>query len=538
MDKANGFMDLQSVRKALEGVYPDLLKRQSSSSETIYQGVYQAIEEIQTLRAQVETLQQRASEAESSRVRAEEIGSAFQTKLDSLKAELKTAQEAQGELLEENERLHVRLSLAEEREGDGLNAAVAEVGKRLEEEAVKRKTAQDKLARALMDLDAATDAAHNTALEASSLKQERTQLENVIAHQTADITALNKRLSDAEAEIKRLTNHTPTPQRISLDRPDLRSYSPTSQPLQAPPSPSSSFGDASEISRLKEEVRQVSEKLAKSSRTLERLKLDLIDKDQQLEQYVAEAQDKDDHLRDLEKQLDVIRMKEGATNTIASQSINQLKSEVERLRGCLNEKEIESQRNAKAAENLQRVLDEFQADYEISVKGEMVRLKEMVALTEKENAELKSRCRTVSQSLDQLQDQLSTLQAEAEARSKEANSSRNEALSFRRALEESMQRLNSLVQSEANLVDKRLVSKLFVTYFERDSRTRQDVLALMAKILQFSDDEKVRVGLMNPTWWTGSPGKGQPSGQESLTEMWVDFLLRESDQGDGPGGPS
>lgn len=62
------------------------------------------------------------------------------------------------------------------------------------------------------------------------------------------------------------------------------------------------------------------------------------------------------------------------------------------------------------------------------------------------------------------------------------------------------------MHSDENLVDRRIIGKLLMTYFDRSSnfndRNRRDVLQLMAKILKFSDDEKKKVGL----------GSTQPAG--------------------------
>eukprot|EP00275_Glaucocystis_incrassata_P001952 EC124401.1.p1 GENE.EC124401.1~~EC124401.1.p1 ORF type:complete len:146 (+),score=4.13 EC124401.1:62-499(+) len=90
--------------------------------------------------------------------------------------------------------------------------------------------------------------------------------------------------------------------------------------------------------------------------------------------------------------------------------------------------------------------------------------------------------------------------------------------------------------------DRRLVNKLLVTYFDRDSRTKSDVLALMAKILQFTDDEKERVGLIRHGGWLswglgGSTARAPSSDQESLTDMWIEFLLKESDEANKAANP-
>ena len=59
-----------------------------------------------------------------------------------------------------------------------------------------------------------------------------------------------------------------------------------------------------------------------------------------------------------------------------------------------------------------------------------------------------------------------------------------EAAMLRRALNESMRRVASLNDEGSAQVDRRIVVKLLVTFFERGQS--QEVLSLMARILAFS----------------------------------------------------
>ena len=56
-----------------------------------------------------------------------------------------------------------------------------------------------------------------------------------------------------------------------------------------------------------------------------------------------------------------------------------------------------------------------------------------------------------------------------------------------------MQQAKHLMDSSTELLDKRIVSKLLLTYFEREQSP--DVLELMARMLNMSEDEKSKMGL-------------------------------------------
>ena len=60
-----------------------------------------------------------------------------------------------------------------------------------------------------------------------------------------------------------------------------------------------------------------------------------------------------------------------------------------------------------------------------------------------------------------------------------------------------MERLTSITQSNDTVVDKRIISKLLVTYFDANARTdRKEVLGLMARILGLGEDEQRKVCTM------------------------------------------
>ncbi|XP_031475828.1 golgin candidate 4-like isoform X2 [Nymphaea colorata] len=124
-------------------------------------------------------------------------------------------------------------------------------------------------------------------------------------------------------------------------------------------------------------------------------------------------------------------------------------------------------------------------------------------------------------------------------------------LKLRRALEQSMTRINRMSVDSDYYVDRRIVIKLLVTYLERNHS--KEVLDLMVRMLGFSDEDKKRIGFLlaggkgvaRGVW--GLPGRlvggilggnsAAPahvsSDNQSFADLWVDFLLKETQERGG-----
>ncbi|KAJ7962477.1 Golgin candidate 4 [Quillaja saponaria] len=123
---------------------------------------------------------------------------------------------------------------------------------------------------------------------------------------------------------------------------------------------------------------------------------------------------------------------------------------------------------------------------------------------------------------------------------------------LRRAVEQSMTRLNRMSVDSDFLVDRRIVIKLLVTYFQRNHS--KEVLDLMVRMLGFSDEDKQRIGVAQQGSGKGVvrgvfglPGRlvggilggsstdssasaNAGSESQSFADMWVDFLLKETEE--------
>lgn len=121
---------------------------------------------------------------------------------------------------------------------------------------------------------------------------------------------------------------------------------------------------------------------------------------------------------------------------------------------------------------------------------------------------------------------------------------------LRRALDQSMTRLNRMSLDSDYLVDRRIVIKLLVTYFQRNHS--KEVLDLMVRMLGFSDEDKQRIGIAQQgagkgvvRGVLGLPGRlvggilggnstdahaNMSSENQSFSDLWVDFLLKETEE--------
>ena len=124
----------------------------------------------------------------------------------------------------------------------------------------------------------------------------------------------------------------------------------------------------------------------------------------------------------------------------------------------------------------------------------------------------------------------------------------------RKQLNEAMGEITA--RSDGNMVDKRIVSKLLVTYLDRSNS--DDVLEVMCNLIDFTSEERGKVFAFKAkekeansgylSSWFGSSSSAtknatgsttqrnrtsssrKASGADNLSDAWVDFLLSEMDE--------
>ncbi|KAL8111266.1 golgin candidate 3 [Apium graveolens] len=220
-------------------------------------------------------------------------------------------------------------------------------------------------------------------------------------------------------------------------------------------------------------------------------------------------------------------------------------------------KKLSSFRNTISAKNdellnLQTALGQYYA--EIEAKEE---LEEKLAVAREESAKLTDRLNDAFEAAEILKrdkEEILAKLSEAEKLVIDSKSRVNKVeednAKLRRALEQSMTRLNRMSMDSDYFVDRRIVIKLLVTYFQRNHS--KEVLDLMVRMLGFTDEDKQKIGGAQQgagkgvvRGVLGLPGRlvggimggssaegsaSTSSENQSFADLWIDFLLKETEE--------
>ncbi|WJX77476.1 hypothetical protein P8452_60781 [Trifolium repens] len=202
--------------------------------------------------------------------------------------------------------------------------------------------------------------------------------------------------------------------------------------------------------------------------------------------------------------------------------------------------------------NLQTALGQYYAEIEAKehVEGELARAREETASLSQLLKDADFRAEILRGEKEEILAKLSQSEKVQSEWRNRVSKLEEENAKLRRALEQSMTRLNRMSVDSDFLVDRRIVIKLLITYFQRNHS--KEVLDLMVRMLGFSNEDKQRIGLAQQ-----GPGKGVVRGvlglpgrlvggilggsstesavnvgsdNQSFADMWVDFLLKETEQ--------
>lgn len=215
---------------------------------------------------------------------------------------------------------------------------------------------------------------------------------------------------------------------------------------------------------------------------------------------------------------------------------------VEEHKKLLTEFEEKCQQNIKiqdALANLQSVLELFQQDFEKEKKqlvhqvNDANRKLEEFESASKEVEELRSEIKSRDEHIINLRDELRSFR-------KYASNLESDNAELRQRMQQTLARLENFSADE-HLVDRRLVNQLLVAYVE-GKRSRSEVLNLMANILQFSEEERTKIGLGTSNHNSSllstvvsmiapraiDESKFPLETSKNLADLWIDFLLDES----------
>jgi len=231
----------------------------------------------------------------------------------------------------------------------------------------------------------------------------------------------------------------------------------------------------------------------------------------------TEAQLKEDTLRDLKKQLDEQTEGRKYVELRYQESLQKV--------GLLNadnaEKQIQLREKENALRNLENTLVILQKDH-----GEKV-------------IKLKKELKSLTEDIARLSDQLKDLDATKRKLSSLEEDNRTFSLKLQtiQAIEKETTKRNSFLTAslhdaiarinDANLVDRRILLRLLLTYF---NAKEEKVLKLIASLMKLTEAETKMFNIAVVLHPIQNQLLDIPSNSRSLSELWIQFLLKESSE--------
>ncbi|GAA5971497.1 hypothetical protein JCM3765_007008 [Sporobolomyces pararoseus] len=316
------------------------------------------------------------------------------------------------------------------------------------------------------------------------------------------------------------------------------------------------------VETLKNELIQSNEDADAAHSELEQLRLHAFDSEKQTND---EANERDLLLREVQEDLERVKIEreewesEAMRERVRREEMQQIYGQLEmELATAKTERENlreERDREQESAANLHAVLEEFQAakDRELQsllgdLQNQLHDASESLAYYKQQAADAQNRLSAAENNSEKV------LQLTSEVKEKNLliGKLRHEAVILNEHLTEALRRLKR--DASADSVDRRLVSNVLITFLNtpRGDAKRFEMLQLIASILSWTDDQREKVGLQRSSGGLSAPGviasgsrgggKGHArSGKtqavddgvenESFSNLWIEFLLKESSQG-------
>ncbi|KAL2461517.1 Golgin candidate 4 [Abeliophyllum distichum] len=386
------------------------------------------------------------------------------------------------------------------------------------------------------------------------------KLKKVIATLENEKSNIKKERDEFEAALKIHTSPAHKDVSDGIDTSDKHSRNEKGESLETFPEKEEMLQS---LQKLEKDLKEACQQRDKAVQGLNRLKQHLLEKEAEESEKMDEDSKIIEELRATNEyqRVQILHLEKALRQAIGSQeeikmsNNNELKKSKETI-DELNRKlaSFMSTIEAKNMEvlNLQTALGQYYAEIEAKE-----RLREELAVAKEESARLFEQLKDAQQQAEALKEEKGEILGklshaermfgEGKIRVKKLEED-NEKL--RRALELSMTRLNRMSVDSDFLVDRRIVIKLLVTYFQRNHS--KEVLDLMVRMLGFSDEDKQRIGVAQQgagkgvvRGVLGLPGRlvggimgggsaeaptTMASEDQSFTNLWVDFLLKETEE--------
>ena len=287
-----------------------------------------------------------------------------------------------------------------------------------------------------------------------------------------------------------------------------------------------SSGLTSDYTRLLKENETLKARLDEKERELERLRDLLIEQEEEHTQTITEFEDKLEAAENSKKELDQMRVDAAALSARCAEWQN-----------YAQEQEANALRLQEALDSVSAVAEALQANLDASVAGATQPLKERISELEAmaEAGETAKKKLEAAERREETQKMMLTqMSGELAERRKTESELRAEVAPLKAAIAEMEQQIRAAEEEGKESVDKRIVTKMLLTYIARPSQ-RHETLELMSRILSFTDEDKEVCGLTSRHLLPLSPSKRlQGVEEKSLSQMWVEYLTTQP-EGDQSG---
>jgi len=274
-----------------------------------------------------------------------------------------------------------------------------------------------------------------------------------------------------------------------------------------------------------------------------------------LRAHLLEIEDEEDEVaEEQEREIDEAREEERREYerklSEYKKSLSGNDAEVTRLRGIVQARDEE-------VNNLQKALGAYYAEIESSdaQRAEAANLRQKLASLTSQASTDRAACTEAQEKARKAEETLAKFQTQLKVAQEECIKATGEASKLRKALHHALQKSSDMMVESEKLLDKRIVSDLFIAYLEREQA--DEILNLMSKMLGFTQTQKARMeNLKKRTKKRGVIGKiarapvsiaagaigvalevTGATGENKevpVADLWIDFLTKQVEANDDP----
>ncbi|CUA68041.1 GRIP domain-containing protein C119,12 [Schizosaccharomyces pombe 972h-] [Rhizoctonia solani] len=335
---------------------------------------------------------------------------------------------------------------------------------------------------------------------------------------------------------------------------------------------------SSTVDTLKQELNNSLEDASNLSRELSAFRQRALDTtssaDAELEQMRMEAEHARRDLETTRRELEEERLdreeleREADQERVMAEELKAqlvvLRREVEQAAAQMARESEAIQREKEKSANLQSVLEDFQLAKDMEIRQALAESESTLQHTIKQLAEFKSRALQAEAELAESthnSERVDSLEKEVKEKNLLIGKLRHEAVIMNEHLTIALRKLRNSAATSSSSVDRELVSNILLAFLSapRTDGTRFEMLAVLANVLGWGEVEREKAGLQR----SGGSGAITPIGTgvvarklsnasvggkhleldgtdetDSFSKMWVEFLLKEANQGTAPPTPT